>query len=116
MTDRGERSGHNGSHVRITSAGDIQVLTLTGELDMSSSDDLRIALSQAVSSGHERVIVDLRGLTFMDSMGLRALFEARTIKGSTTVQLIPGPPAIQRVFEVSGTADRFAWTTMEDLP
>lgn len=117
MNDRGERRVHNGSHVRITTTQDAQVLSLFGELDLSWAADLRVALSHARSNGNKRVIVDLRGLTFMDSTGLGVFLEVnRPNGGSTPVHLIPGPPGVQRVFEVSGTTDHFTWVTGESLP
>jgi hypothetical protein len=48
------------------------------------------------------VKVDLRGLTFIDSTGLRALMMAkqRAQSRGTKLSIIPGPRAVMRVFGV----------------
>jgi anti-sigma B factor antagonist len=45
------------------------VLTVDGELDLSTSPDLRDAL-YALATGHERIAIDLSAVTFMDSTAL----------------------------------------------
>jgi anti-sigma B factor antagonist len=47
-------------------------LTLRGELDLATAAQLEQALSEA----GDDVLLDLRGLTFMDSTGVRVLLEA----------------------------------------
>jgi anti-sigma B factor antagonist len=50
-----------------------QVLTLAGEVDVATAPRLRDRLVQLITEGPPRVVVDLSGLTFIDSMGLGAL-------------------------------------------
>jgi anti-sigma B factor antagonist len=47
-------------------------LTLRGELDLGAAPQLEQALDEA----NGEVLLDLRGLTFMDSTGVRVLLEA----------------------------------------
>jgi anti-anti-sigma factor len=47
-------------------------LTLRGELDLGTAEQLERALADA----GDDVVLDLRGLTFMDSTGVRMLLEA----------------------------------------
>ena len=79
-------------------------LELKGELDMATAYCLSDAVREA-SAHHERVVVDLRGLTFIDSTGLRALMSAlrESESGGWTMGVVPGPPRVQRIFEVTGT-------------
>ena len=87
----------NGSPERIE-------LALQGELDLATAAWLRDAVRDA-SQSHDEVIVDLRGLTFLDSTGLRVLMEALrdSQDDAWTLSVVPGPDPVQRVFEVSGT-------------
>ena len=55
--------------------GDV-VVDLTGDLDINGAPDLKRAFDQLSGYGG-RVIVDLRSVTFMDSMGLGSLIEGR---------------------------------------
>jgi anti-anti-sigma factor len=47
-------------------------LTLRGELDLGTAEQLEQALAEA----NGEVLLDLRGLSFMDSTGVRVLLEA----------------------------------------
>lgn len=53
-------------------------VTVTGEVDASNSDRLRLAILEAAGAGQPgaRLEVDLAGITFMDSTGLLALADA----------------------------------------
>ena len=53
------------------------VLTVTGELDMATAPDLRARLTGAIEAGATALVVDLRGVKFMDSLGLVAILHAR---------------------------------------
>ena len=55
----------------------------------------------------EAVVVDLRGLTFIDSSGLRALLEGheKIAERGVEVTFLRPPGRLMRVFEVTG-ADR----------
>ena len=52
----------------------VHIVTLHGELDIASADGLADALVEVAGS---TVVVDLSGLTFMDSSGIGALVVAR---------------------------------------
>jgi anti-sigma B factor antagonist len=59
---------------RVTDVGDVHLVALTGELDMDTAEGLSdwlVGISGSV------VVVDLSGLTFMDSSGISALVGAR---------------------------------------
>ena len=54
-------------------ADGIPVVTAVGEIDMSNADRFRDALGQAAADGGP-LVVDLTGVEYLDSAGLRALF------------------------------------------
>jgi anti-sigma B factor antagonist len=51
------------------------VLALEGELDLSTSPDLRGALEE-LAAEHDRIAIDLRAVTFMDSTALGVIVTA----------------------------------------
>ena len=57
------------------------VLTVTGELDMATSPALRERLVEATAAGASALVIDLRGVMFMDSVGLAAILHARSRLG-----------------------------------
>jgi anti-sigma B factor antagonist len=48
-------------------------MRLEGRLDLVSAAQLRTAVDEAVAAGRPRLVVDLSGITFVDSSGLGAL-------------------------------------------
>ncbi|WP_439655907.1 STAS domain-containing protein [Lentzea sp. HUAS TT2] len=66
------------------------VLTLTGEVDLSTSDLLRAELELACSSGEGDVVIDLTGLTFIGSSGLHVLIETAGSLGQRRLVLLGG--------------------------
>jgi anti-sigma B factor antagonist len=90
----------NGSTVR---------LYLRGELDMATQARVERALIRAEDSGASVIELDLGGLTFMDSSGVHVALDARARsreKGHGLV-LLEGSESVQRVFELTGTAQLF---------
>ena len=86
-------------------------LRLHGELDMGSSSKLTDVLNELQQGGAERIVVDLRGLSLLDSMGLSALLEAHMAgqNGHRTVSFIRGRDSVHRVFAVTGMHKRVDW-------
>jgi len=86
-------------------------LQLAGELDMATAPELERTLQDALDAGCRRIVVDLRGLAFMDSTGLVVL--ARWDLGSRmdgyNLALIPGRKPIQRLFTITGLDRQFTF-------
>lgn len=62
--------------VTATTVGDrVTVLAATGELDRESRNILGDAADAAIDDGHDRLVIDLAGVTFCDSGGLSLLVE-----------------------------------------
>ena len=78
-----------------------------GELDMSTAGKLEDAVRAAEATDARRIVIDLTGVTFMDSSGLKALLEAsaRARANSNRLRLIRGPRRVQRVFELTNTEE-----------
>jgi anti-anti-sigma factor len=55
------------------SSGDIQIVTLSGTLDASVASKVRDELKELIASGQHRLVIDLEGVSFIDSSGLSAL-------------------------------------------
>jgi anti-sigma B factor antagonist len=83
-------------------------LSLFGELDIAAAPRVDGALDEVEGERPSRIVLDLRGLTFLDSTGLRALIgaDARAREEGRRLTLIQGPDAVQRVFSITGLDDR----------
>ena len=80
------------------------VLTVTGELDLETAPELRRRLTAIVLDGATGVVVDLRRVTFMDSIGLAAVLHARTrLAREGRLALVVAPDSYaQLVLEIAG--------------
>ena len=78
-----------------------------GELDLASTDGLRQAIHELRRSGIEHVILDLRRVNFIDSTGLRLALDLHAAANGDGLhlELLPSPPHVQRIFELTGTLD-----------
>jgi anti-anti-sigma regulatory factor len=63
------------------------------------------------AAGFDRLVVDLRRVSFIDSTTLRALlgFRSEAERDGQTLTLVPGPPNVQRLFDITGTRELFEW-------
>ena len=84
------------------------LLTLTGDLDLSAYGALVAQLTTLIGVGHA-VVIDCSGVTFLDSMGLRALLEGLYAAADAGLDLeLTGPSdPVLRVLELSGTTGLF---------
>ena len=81
------------------------VVEVAGELDLHSAPQLRAELTRAIeSSAPPRVIVDLSGVTFLDSTGVGVLVGAlkRAREADGKLHFCNPQPRVCRVFEITG--------------
>lgn len=89
---------------QVAAEGDsVTVVTIHGEIDAHTADQVRSAVDAAISPGTQ-LVVDLSRVTFMDSTGLgvfvTALKHLRENEGS--LDLIITSPRVMKVFELTG--------------
>ena len=87
--------------VSVRALAGIVVLTVSGELDAAAAPLLRRHLLSGPHPG--RVLLDLGGVTFMDSVGLRTLLEAAL--AGEPIELVRRSSAVERILELTGTRE-----------
>ena len=94
--------------IEVDYDGDEARLRPVGELDISTVAHVEAALEDATLPGR-RVIVDLRGLEFMDSTGLTLLtrWSLAAERDGFSLALVPGNERIQRLFEITRLVTHF---------
>ena len=82
-------------------------LRVAGELDPTNSPQLRQTLTEAQLCGH-LVVLDLRGLTSIDSSGIDAIRDAadRGSRYGGRLTLVRGPGEIDRELTLNGACER----------
>jgi anti-anti-sigma factor len=104
--DLSARADCGGLTVDICRVDSAVELVLIGELDLKSVQVVREALDAIAHDPPERLVIDLHGLSFMDSTGIHLLVtennRVRRRGGEVQLEIRPGSPAVQRVLEVVG--------------
>jgi anti-sigma B factor antagonist len=79
-----------------------------GELDMATVSSLEAQVDELREAGFRRIVIDLRGLRFIDSSGLHCLLrcDEQARERGASLQLVRASPPVQRVFELSGLSER----------
>jgi anti-sigma B factor antagonist len=80
------------------------VLTVEGELDIATAPELRERLTAAVDAGLSRLVVDLRPVSFLDSVAMATLLHARTRLGEDgrLAVVVAADSYVRLIFEVAG--------------
>lgn len=84
------------------------VLAVNGEVDLAIADRLAAELAAALNSG--AAVIDLSGVGFIDSSGVRELLRANQSAAEAGAALVLRTPsaACRRVLEISGVWSEFA--------
>lgn len=94
------------------------IVRLVGELDLAGVEPLQAEFERLCSNGLSALTVDLSGLDFVDSTGLHALLRlnGRCVSEELSLRLVPGPPSVQRLFQITGTETQFTFVEAQPAP
>jgi anti-sigma B factor antagonist len=91
---------------RITASeqGTTSTIELEGEWDLAQQTVTTDAIARALDRRPACLLLDLSQLSFIDSCGIHVLIAARNrcAEQGARLVIIPGPRAVQRVFEICG--------------
>ncbi len=84
--------------------GQVAVVTLPGEIDVTIADSVREELLAVLDQGAALLIADLSKTEFCDSAGVSALVQTyrRASASGNPMRLVVGTPAVQRVLSITG--------------
>ncbi len=97
-------------------AGGAVRVALRGELDLEHAYTFDEELKRLEGTRPSCLVLDLRGLTFLDSCGLARLLAARrrARREKRRMLLVRGTPAVQRLMSITAVGDHFE--TVSELP
>jgi anti-sigma B factor antagonist len=98
--------------VAVDAAADPPVIALSGELDPHTAPLLQGTIDQLLAEGSTDLVLDLSGLGFVDSSGLRVLISAQSLladQGGTLTLHAPSE-TVRRLLEITGLIDHIAIT------
>ncbi len=90
--------------LRSRREGDVHTITLAGEMDLANAAAVERELRHAEATDARTILIDLSGLRFMDSTGIRLLIaaDARSRADSCRLTLTRPPAAVARVLCIAG--------------
>jgi anti-anti-sigma factor len=105
-TTRHDEPAGRRSHLvaRSLRHGDTQTIELVGELDIEGGPIARRALARARTANAHTIVLDLEGLTFMDSTGVHMIIEAHRHLSEEDRELVVvrAPPHVRRLLDLCG--------------
>lgn len=98
--------------LEVHAAGDGHRIVVSGELDLQTAPDLAVAVNAVCRDGTGEIEIDLQGVRFIDSTGVRTLLiaaEEAAVHG-IAMQIVPSATRhVMNVFEVTRVADALPW-------
>ncbi len=82
----------------------VQLFELSGRVDTITADDLRASLNGAIERGYNQLVIELSGVEFMSSAGLREMVSAlKTVKRSGGDLRLANPSEkVKEVLDLAG--------------
>lgn len=89
--------------------GDRSVVEVAGEIDVYTAPKLREQLVEIVESGQHHIVVDMRGVEFLDSTGLGVLVGGlkRVRQHDGSLRLVCSQERILKIFRITGLTKVF---------
>lgn len=111
MEERVGSPGASRSYFAATKqlTGGTPVVSVMGEVDLATAPAFEQTLLGVAADGTGEVIVDLRGCSFLDSQGLRALIATRASleRSNRPMALVLSDPSVLRIFQITGFDEAF---------
>ena len=81
----------------------ITLVELAGELEVVSVDEFSVRMADLDGGGRSHVVIDVSGVTFIDSSGINALIRSvRSVEARGGTAVVASPSAVaQRVFAIT---------------
>jgi anti-sigma B factor antagonist len=100
----------DGLTVRVEPDGDTLVVRVFGEVNLSNAKTLQAELRRAIGGDASAIVLDLGGVGFIDTIGVRVLLliakQAR--RNGVLLSMLRGSPPVERVIEATGVGGLLA--------
>jgi anti-sigma B factor antagonist len=112
MASQGGDSHDDDLHVKAEQDRAGTTVILEGDFDLSGIERFWAVFSEALAANPRSITLNGRGLTFIDSTGLRALLQARAAAtdAGAAFRVSEPSPELRRIAEITGLED-----LLEDL-
>ncbi len=105
-------------NIELVGRDDGTIVRVEGELDVATAPGLDATLRQAEASDAAVIAIDLTGVSFIDSTGLRVLLEAHARDNrhpmAGRLQITGGSAQAQKLFRLAGVLDKLPFVGLPD--
>ena len=104
--------------VEVRHEPDRVIVALVGELDMASAPLLQSAVDAAELEAASLIVLDLQGLQFIDSTGLRVILgvRKRCVERGQELAVTHGSQQVERLLAVTGVGDHLHMIETAEQP
>lgn len=94
----------SGEHYPVLWIGQVAVVTLPEEIDVTNAETVQVELLAALDQSPTLLIADMSKTNFCDSSGVSALVRVftRAAASGSGLRLVVSTPAVQRVLSITG--------------
>lgn len=103
----------DGLRIAVSALGTTSTIGPEGEWDLAGKRAAAQALATTLKQNPKQLVLDLSRLTFMDSSGVHAAIQLaeRSRAEKFGLAIIPGPRAVQRIFDICHLTESLPFTT-----
>jgi len=94
----------SGEHYPVLWIGQVAVVTLPAEIDVTNADTVQDELLAALNQSAALLIADMSTTDFCDSSGVSAIVRVfrQAVASGSALRLVVSTPAVQRVLSITG--------------
>lgn len=92
------------AEINVTQREPVVLVEVNGRVDSSNANELGEALMELIDGGHRHLVVNLTGVDYMSSAGLRELVSPlkRVRRENGDIRLVQPSPRVREVLELTG--------------
>lgn len=90
--------------IRVSDQDQVRLLEVSGRIDSMNANELGDALTREIDEGHTQIVLDLAGVDYMSSAGLREIVSAlkRVKRGTGDLRIAQPSERVLEVLEMAG--------------
>jgi anti-anti-sigma factor len=90
-------------NVQVSTQPNVAVIEVAGRIDSNNANQFGDALSAVIAQGHNQLVLDLAGVDYMSSAGLREIVAAaKKLQGKGELRLAQPSERVREVLEMTG--------------
>jgi anti-anti-sigma factor len=90
-------------NIQVSTQPNVAIIEVAGRIDSNNANQFGDALSTVIAQGHNQLVLDLAGVDYMSSAGLREIVAAaKKLQGKGEMRLAQPSERVREVLEMTG--------------